>query len=123
MSPTDGAALPDPKPSPGPRKRYRRKVASRKQWAAICAEKLDGQQCRICGAAYRWSELHHLVARAQGGDDVAENMVPLCRGCHDGITRRSAPLLKKLSESLNDEEYAYVIGKLGEQGPGRLFGV
>ena len=103
-------------------RRYRRKVASPKQWAAIRAEKLDGRMCRVC-CNYRALELHHLVARAQGGDDVADNLVGLCRTCHVSVTQRYAPNLRVLAEYLTDGEYAYVIGKLGEDAMRRLFGV
>ena len=55
-------------------RRYRRKVASPKQWAAIRADKLG--KCRLCGYP-RSVQLHHLVSRAALGDDVADNLVSL----------------------------------------------
>lgn len=30
---------------------------------------------------------HHLTYRSQGGDDAPENLVWLCRECHDSIHR------------------------------------
>lgn len=106
-------------------RRYRRKVASPKQWAAIRAEKLTG--CRLAatecvGKAYV-CELHHLVSRSQGGDDVADNLVALCASCHHRVTGRHPAPLAALAASLSDSEYAYVVGKLGEGAMGRLFGV
>src|SRR6059058_1857469 len=92
--PTDGPPLPDPKArtlARGPR-RYRRKVASPKQWQAIFAEKLG--PCRVCGSAgwngrlYGRIQLHHIVARDHFGDDVVENIASLCPVCHDAVTRR-----------------------------------
>ena len=70
---------PDPKPT-------RRIVASKAEWQAIA----DAKQgpCRICrrvesnGSVHSTIELHHLVRRSQGGDDVADNIVPLCGACH-----------------------------------------
>lgn len=113
-------------------RRYRRKVASPKQWQAIIAEK--GAACRLDaefgseGAKTLFGrpvqiEYHHLVSRAKGGDDVADNIVPLCRNCHEAITRRKPMQCQALARSLTDAEYAYVIGKLGEGALERLFGV
>lgn len=103
-------------------KRYRRKVASPKQWAAIRAEKLDGQACRICGWLTN-PELHHIVPRDRGGDDVAANLLPLCRNCHTHLEARHPVALGAVARSLTDAEYAYVVGKLGENALERLFGV
>lgn len=108
-------------------RRYRRRVASPKQWQAI----LEAKQgpCRVCapvsgnGHVPPLLELHHLVPRSQGGDDTADNIVPLCRFCHASVTTRAPGALQALGRSLTDAEYAYVIGKLGEDGMRRLFGV
>jgi 5-methylcytosine-specific restriction endonuclease McrA len=103
-------------------RRYRRKVASPKQWQAIIAEK--GSACRLYGGLPRGDvEYHHLVPRSQGGDDVAANIVPLCRGCHVAVTTRDSGALQSLVFNLTDSERAYIIGKLGEGGIERLFGV
>lgn len=106
-------------------RRYRRKVASPKQWAAIREAKLTS--CRLINAACYSPrepvELHHLVSRAALGDDVADNLVSLCRTCHERVSRREVVALRALAANLDDGEYAYVIGKLGEGAMGRLFGV
>ena len=114
---------PDPKVKPRGEKRYRRKVASPKQWAAIRAEKLYDQRCRIHEPHSQAQELHHLVPRALGGDDVADNLAGLCRRCHVLVSNRDAAALGVLAESLSDAEYAYCISKLGENALSRLFGV
>lgn len=107
-------------------KKYRRKVASPKQWAAIRADKLDVWLCRICFEA-KAESLHHLVSRAQGGDDVPDNLVGLCgsgtTGCHGDVESRKPDALKTLSVFLSDAEYAYCVSKLGENALERLFGV
>jgi len=118
--------MPDPYPKSKQlargERRYRRKVASPKQWAAIRAEKLG--PCRVCGFTNeRLIQLHHLVPRAQGGDDVAANLVPLGWQCRKHVTERDEVTLQRLAEALTDAEYAYVIGKLGENALERLFGV
>lgn len=106
-------------------RRYRRKVADARTWTELRSEKLFGERCRCCGA--RADSLHHLVSRSRGGDDVADNLVPLCgdgtRGCHGSIERRTYGALHALALNLTDGEYAYVVGKLGEGAMGRLFGV
>lgn len=108
-------------------KRYRRKVAGPKQWAAIREEKLYGQPCRVCGPAGDGlggrMELHHLVPRGRLGDDVADNLVPVHRECHKLVEVHNRDALRALAESLTDGEYAYCIGKLGEGAMERLFGV
>lgn len=129
--PLSGEALPVPKEAqtkPGRPRKYRRKVAGPKQWAALRTEKLTGESCRCCaGASSLPLSLHHLVSRSLGGDDVADNLAPLCgdgtRGCHGRVENRELAFLTVLAESLTDAEYAYIIGKLGEAGPERLFGV
>lgn len=67
--------------------------------------------------------MHHLVARSALGDDVENNLVPLCQIHHGLVTQRVPPMLKLLAESLTSAEYAYVVGKLGEGAMQRLFGV
>lgn len=104
-------------------RRYRRKVASPKQWAAIRAEKLDGMTCRLCLTLWPPLEAHHLISRAALGDDVADNIVPLCPDCHAEVTQRHRSALRALQQRLLVQERAYVVGKLGEGAMGRLFGV
>lgn len=106
-------------------RRYRRKVAGPKQWQAIRAEKPG--PCRVCHGKFGYVrtklEMHHLVSRAHGGDDVADNLVPLCPTCHDLVSRYETEARAILAESLTDTEYAYIVGKLGEGAMQRLFGV
>jgi hypothetical protein len=142
-------------------RRYRRKVASPKQWQAIIAAKqgpcrvsprfaltvpclacnrepgfLACNHCAELEAAEQRAgsapspqlraepvEYHHLIPRAQGGDDDADNIVPLSREGHALVTVRDREALRRLAESLTDAEYAYAIGKLGEGALERLFGV
>lgn len=110
-------------------RRYRRKVASPKQWQAIVQAKQG--PCRVCCrpssnghdmGAVQW---HHLVERDAPyfGDDVEDNIVPVHQPCHGRVTNREPEALQAVADSLTDAEYAYVIGKLGEGGIERLFGV
>jgi hypothetical protein len=104
-------------------RRYRRKIASPKQWQAIIAAK--GRTCRLLTPlCERDVTYHHLVERdaPHFGDDVADNIVPLCTIHHGLVTNRVPPVLSLLGHSLSPAERAYVVGKLGEDGLSRLFG-
>lgn len=101
-------------------KRYRRKIASPKQWQAITAAKRG--PCRVCkqptthlqafaAASVTW---HHVVPRDFHGDDVRDNIVPLCFACHTKVTALDWWACRHLLRSLTDAEYAYAIDKLGE---------
>jgi 5-methylcytosine-specific restriction endonuclease McrA len=109
-------------------RRYKRKVASPKQWQAIIAAKTG--PCRVCEA--RWGvsalprygvEYHHLVSRQDGGDDVGDNIVPLCSFCHDDVTRRYSGSCGALIGTLSDAEYAYMVERGGEDYPVRAYGI
>jgi 5-methylcytosine-specific restriction endonuclease McrA len=110
-------------------RRYRRKVASPKQWQAITAAKRG--PCRVCKqptthlAAWQASSVtfHHVVPRDFGGGDVAENIVPLCFACHERVTAMRQDACVVLCASLTDAEYAYAIGKLGEGAFERVYRV
>lgn len=102
-------------------RRYRRKVASPKQWQAIRAAKLEGAKCRIC--VFPATELHHVVSRGALGDDVAANLVPLCRDCHRDVTARAPNIGAALLMTLTNAEYAYMIERGGEDYPERAYGV
>jgi 5-methylcytosine-specific restriction endonuclease McrA len=109
------------------RRTFRKRATSR-EWATLRAEKFGA--CRTCpppwkpngGRVIAPTELHHVVSRARGGDDVAANLVPLCRDCHACVTAENAVTRAALAASLTDSERAYVVGKLGEDGLARLFG-
>ena len=122
-----GAVLsgaPDPKSRTLARgeRRYRRKVASPKQWQAIQAAKMG--PCRVCSRRYPpYMQLHHLVSREDHGDDVADNLVPVCGSCHDFITRRVPLTCADLLGTLSDAEYSYMIQRGGEDYPERAYGV
>jgi hypothetical protein len=118
---------PDPKPvkrEKRPRRTFRFR-ATREEWAEIIAVKRG--PCRVCDRSYVRTSYHHLVPRSLGGDDVADNIAPLCgdgtTGCHERVEARNQVALQLLAASLTEGEYAYVVGKLGEGAMGRLFGV
>ena len=112
-------------------RRYRRKVASAKDWQRLISAKQG--PCRVCvrplsnggtpARAPHRVQFHHLVARIHGGDDLEDNIVPVCLECHDAVTRRSATALAALESNLTESERGYVLRKLGSEGFARLFRV
>lgn len=110
----------DPKPQA-------RHKADRIEWERIVRDKRG--PCRVCvlpesnGSYWKQIELHHVLPRSRGGDDVADNIAPLCRLCHALVTNYDARALAALAASLTDSERSYILGKLGEGGMERLFGV
>ncbi len=111
---------PDPKPAP----RVVDKTASRRKL-------LVDRTCRACGA--HAVNCHHLVGRGQGGDDVFNNLIPLCgngsMGCHgalhgtpytDSRTGRrwtARDVRQAIGLGLRPSEYRYVLEKLS-RSPG-----
>jgi 5-methylcytosine-specific restriction endonuclease McrA len=101
-------------------KRYRRKVVSARTWQRIMDAKKG--PCRVCkGAtthlpAFQASSVtwHHVIPRDFHGDDVRDNIVPLCLTCHEHVTAMQPQACLALCASLTNAEYAYAIGKLGE---------
>ena len=50
----------------------------------LTRERLKGSACLICGSATEIT-LHHLIPREIGGATEEENLLPVCRPCHDSI--------------------------------------
>lgn len=129
MSPLEGDAMPRPKSAQLARgqRRYRRKVASPKQWQAIIAAKVG--PCRVCGAQasngrlHGHVQFHHVVSRQDGGDDVADNIVPLCLDCHRDVTDRDRLAGPVMLYTLTDAEYAYAVTTAGEDYFERAYGL
>ncbi len=68
----------------GPRAKGR-SAASIEEWRAIRAKVLAraGWRCQACGVRRRL-DVHHVVKRSHGGSDVdLDQLVALCRWCHD----------------------------------------
>jgi hypothetical protein len=43
----------------------------------------DKYQCRLCGKKY--AHIHHIQFRSLMGADIRQNLVCLCKGCHDMV--------------------------------------
>lgn len=100
------------RPDPKPLKRHK---ASRKEWETIRLVK--GTGCRVCG--HSRFELHHLIGRDLGGDDVANNIVPLCSHHHRLVEERR----ELLGDRLLDAEKRYVRTIKGARFLERYYGV
>lgn len=100
------------RPDPKPRPRIR---ATSSQWKAIHARKRLGRPCRLCGAPA--TNLHHIVPRSQGGDDVEANLVEVCgsgtTGCHGRIEARDADARSALRAQFSSDEIGYVLDRKG----------
>ncbi len=116
-----GAPHPKSKQLARGQRRYRRKIASPKQWQAIYAAKC--RSCRICLAhvALVTVDPHHLVARDHFGDDVPENIIGLCRDCHEHVERRDPFHCRIMLRRLDDAEYAYMTTRGGEDYAERVY--
>lgn len=44
--------------------------------------------CVGCGAPPAWTDAHHIIFWADGGDTDLDNLVLLCRSCHTGVHHR-----------------------------------
>lgn len=96
------------------------KGAARKRDSDVMRQKL--LQVRECYGCERGgpSDAHHLVFRSHGGDDVLENIGPLCHDCHGlfhkGVGREQRQVAHRIGRSLLASdlgEIAYILGKLG----------
>lgn len=56
--------------------------AWRKARATVLAR--DRHQCRACGQSHGL-DVHHVVMRSLGGSDAPENLIALCRNCHQSV--------------------------------------
>lgn len=79
-------------------------------WEQLRRAKL--RPCRVCGNSWL-PQLHHLVSRSLGGDDVPDNLVPLCSDCHGLVEDHDHETLRVLGERLTHREMDYVTGKKG----------
>lgn len=71
--------------------------------------------CRLCERPA--TNTHHLLYRSHGGDDVPENLIPLCgsgtTGCHGKIHAHDPDARELLAMKVMPEEMDYLVGKLG----------
>jgi 5-methylcytosine-specific restriction endonuclease McrA len=54
----------------------------------VYLEEVYGNTCVLCFGD--GNHPHHIVPRSAGGEDVEENIVPLCTDCHRDVHERGA---------------------------------
>ena len=93
--------------------------ARTKDTAAIKRKLFSDPECWACGR--RASDGHHILWRSDQGDDVPENIAPLCHTdhmlLHHGIGRDAVEVRKQIGRKLlreRPESVSYVLGKLGD---------
>ena len=55
----------------------------------------DNYTCQCCGKKNCRLEVHHIIFRSNGGTDDEENLITLCKECHDGVHASTVFLNKK----------------------------
>ena len=61
----------------------------------------DSYTCQCCGKKNCRLEVHHIKFRSNGGTDDEDNLITLCKGCHDGVHAGIIVLNKKPKKSKN----------------------
>ena len=61
----------------------------------------DNYTCQCCGKKNCRLEVHHIKFRRDGGTDDEENLITLCKECHDGVHAGTIELNKKPKKSKN----------------------
>ena len=59
----------------------------------------DNYTCQCCGKKNCRLEVHHIKFRSNGGTDDEENLITLCKECHDGVHAGTVVLNKKPKKS------------------------
>lgn len=61
----------------------------------------DNYTCQCCGKKNCRLEVHHIKFRSNGGTDDEENLITLCKECHDGVHNGTVVLNKKPKKNKN----------------------
>ena len=59
----------------------------------------DNYTCQCCGKKNCRLEVHHIKFKSNGGTDDEENLITLCKECHDGVHAGTVVLNKKPKKS------------------------
>jgi 5-methylcytosine-specific restriction endonuclease McrA len=80
--------LPNACPKPRPRLLSKRAARTLKalDWRKVRAVVLarDKHRCRACSSSHGL-DVHHVIMRSLGGSDEAQNLIALCRDCHQSV--------------------------------------
>ena len=61
----------------------------------------DNYTCQCCGKKNCRLEVHHIRFKSDGGTDDEENLITLCKECHDGVHAGTVVLNKKPKKNKN----------------------
>jgi hypothetical protein len=71
------------------------------QLAFVCKEL--GLPCATCGWNETTCDLHHILARKDGGTDVHSNLTHICPNCHRKAHEGKLKIFTSLSDQVGDE--------------------
>ncbi len=82
-------------------------------WAQLKEEtfKAHGHSCHACGSIDR-VDAHHLVYRENLSDCTTEDMLPLCRSCHEKLHKIKRVIHCTMQRKGRSERVAYVLSCL-----------
>lgn len=68
----------------------------------------DGWKCQWTSEKH-WGELdvHHIIPRSLGGKNEKENLITVCRKCHDEIELLPYAIRVKKCQDILSEKYGY----------------
>lgn len=70
------------------------------------------------------TEPHHIIFRSQGGDDLVENIAPLCLSCHTlfhrSVSGEAEEIAANMGNYFTDATLLYILCKKGVE-PGREY--
>ena len=70
----------------------------------------DNYTCQICGAKNTKLQVHHIRFRSDGGSNRMDNLVTLCKECHDKVHTGELKYTKKV-KSFKHSTHMNIIGK------------
>lgn len=73
--------------------------------------KRDNRRCRFCGVTEqqhkdehgRSLDIHHVIPRSADGSNHPENLIPVCKSCHQTIESTQADALERIKEKQNNK--------------------
>lgn len=103
--------------TPNPKPFTKRRRASANEWLQI-RDKFPELTCRLCSEV--WEDLHHLLPKDgngtwPSGDDLASNLVPLCRFHHVQVELRHRSTRSRVRATLTDRNVEYLKGRIGDR--------
>lgn len=56
----------------------------------------DNHTCQICAGKDTQLEVHHIIPKSQGGSNRMENLITLCKNCHEKIHKNELKINKEV---------------------------